>query len=464
MKKILFSVIAFLGSLTLFAQNISGDWQGILKVPGGQLRLVIHITGEGDGYSATMDSPDQNAKGFPVSSISCKDSVLTFSISNIGASYTGKLGKDHVFVGTFSQGGQPFPLDLTRGSAEKDKPRRPQTPFPPFPYLSEQVRFDNKTAGNSLAGTLTIPKGEGKFPAVILISGSGAQNRDEEIFEHKPFLVLADHLTQNGIAVLRYDDRGVGASTGDISLATSKDFASDVRAALAYLQTRKEINTDKIGLIGHSEGGLIAPMLASKSRDIAFIVLLAGPGLPGDELLLLQSRVMGKTAGVGTEQLESAGKLYRKAYDIVKQNQEPEPGKAPLKVHFEEFFFHSKQFADASQKAAYINQQVILLTSPWMNFFIQYDPVPALENVKCPVLALNGEKDVQVPPKENLPAIKTALLKAGNKDFEVKELPGLNHLFQEAGTGLPSEYGIIEQTFSPIALKEITSWITIHTR
>ncbi len=312
-----------------------------------------------------------------------------------------------------------------------------------------------------LAGTLTLPEKDGNFPAVILISGSGPQNRDEELMGHKPFLVLADHLTKKGIAVLRFDDRGTAESTGDFKTATSLDFAGDVESALKYLQTRKEINKNQIGLIGHSEGGIIAPMVAAESNDISFIVLLAGTGIRGDQLLLLQQELIGKASGASDTDLQKAKVINKGAFDIILKSNNIESLETELTNYIKQALIDNPE----SEKPAgmsdddYVKLQVNQLTSPWMIYFIKYDPAPILEKVNCPVLAINGEKDLQVPAKVNLEAIENALEEGGNKNVTTKVLPNLNHLFQECETGSPGEYATIEQTFSPIALAEISNWI-----
>ena len=317
-----------------------------------------------------------------------------------------------------------------------------------------------------MAGTLTLPKKVGVFPVVVLISGSGPQNRDEQLLGHKPFLVLSDYLTKNGIAVLRFDDRGTADSKGDFSKATSFDFATDVEAAVQYLKTRKEINKKKIGLIGHSEGGIIAPIVASNSKDIAFIVLLAGTGIPGDQLLLLQQELIGKASGISDAEIQKNKATNKGAFEIVRKSTNTEK----LKLELTEYLKQSLKDTLNSQKPKGTNEdelvksQVNQMTSPWMLNFLKYNPAPALEKVKCPVLALNGEKDLQVPPKVNLEAVKKALTKAGNKNVITKQLPNLNHLFQECKTGAPSEYASIEQTFSPTAMTEILKWLQLQTK
>ena len=457
MKKLAFTIIAGLISLTFFGQEITGQWNGILKVPGAQLRLVFNIEKTANGISATMDSPDQGAKGIPVSNSSFENSVLKMAISQAQIEYEGTLGKDNIIVGNFKQAGQNFPLNLSKEKTEKEIPIRPQEPKKPYSYHSEDIIFENKKAGITLAGTLTLPKQDGIFPAVILISGSGPQNRDEELMGHKPFLVLSDYLTKNGIAVLRYDDRGVAASKGNFKTATSVDFATDVEAGIAYLKTRKEINKSKIGLIGHSEGGIIAPMVATQSKDVAFIVLLAGTGIQGDQLLLLQQQLIGKASGMSDEALQKIKSNNTKIFDIANKSTSIEQLQTDLTNYIKQNPSTEKPAGMTEEE--FVKLQVQQIATPWMHCFIKYNPAPTLEKVKCPVLALNGEKDLQVPPKENLGAIKAALLKGGNKNVTAIELPNLNHLFQECKTGSPQEYATIEQTFSPTALTEITKWI-----
>jgi len=466
MRKIVLTFCFGLISLSFFGQDLSGKWNGLLKVQGIQLRVVFNITKTDQGYSSTMDSPDQGAKGIPVTSTDFENSTSTLilKVANAGIEYEGILGKDNIVVGNFKQAGQSFPMNLSKEQVEKEKLNRPQEPTSPYPYYSEDISFENKKAGISLAGTLTLPKKEGVFPVVILISGSGPQNRDEELLGHKPFLVISDYLTKNGIAVLRYDDRGVASSKGNFETATSLDFAIDVESAIAFLKTRKEINKKQIGLIGHSEGGIIAPMVASKSTDVAFIVLLAGTGIQGDQLLLLQQKLIGKASGISDDDLQKNEETNRKAFDIVNNSSSTEQ----LKIDLTSYIKQTLKDNPTTVKPAgmsdddYIKLQVDQITSPWMQYFIKYNPALALEKVNCPVLAINGDKDLQVPSKINLEAIKKALEKGGNKNITTKELPNLNHLFQECETGLPSEYATIEQTFSPQTLAVILEWIQQH--
>jgi pimeloyl-ACP methyl ester carboxylesterase len=449
-------------SATVSGQDLTGDWNGVLEVQNTRLSLVFHIRQAGDGYQATMDSPDQGAKDIPVTSVSYEKNVVKLSVAPIAVEYEGTLDAGgNTVAGTFRQGGQPFPLTLTKGLPDKPKaPARPQEPSKPYPYHEEEVSFDNTEAGVRLAGTLSLPEKEGVFPAVVLISGSGKQNRDEELLGHKPFLVLADYLTRNGIAVLRYDDRGAASSTGVFETATSLDFSLDAEAGVRYLLTRKEIDPHKIGLVGHSEGGMIAPMIAARSPHIAYIVLLAGPGIPGDRLLLMQQSLIGKGSGMSEEELQLAQILHRRVFDVIIQSADTAQTKAELPAAFRQLIAkYPKMKPDEITEDAYIQIQMAQLASPWLWYFIRYNPAETLEKVKVPTLAINGEKDMQVPAQVNLQAIREAFLKSGNSQLTAKELPGLNHLFQECRTGLPAEYAGIEQTFAPSALHEVLTWI-----
>ena len=459
-------LISLLSSIPLSSQDITGQWHGVLKVQGTQLRLVFNVSKTDNGISSTMDSPDQGAKGIPTTTTSFENSILKITLANAKIDYEGTLGQDNVIVGTFKQGGQSFPMNLSKEKIEKERLIRPQEPIKPYPYYSEDISFENKKVGISLAGTLTLPSKEGVFPVVILISGSGPQNRDEELLGHKPFLILSDFLTRNGIAVLRYDDRGTALSKGDFKTATSADFTTDVESAIAYLKTRKEINTKNIGLIGHSEGGLIAPMVASKSKDVAFMVLLAGTGIQGNRLLLLQQKLIGKASGISDDDLQKNELTNRKVFDIVKKSSNLEKLNLDLTNYIKQTLIDNPNTGKPAGMSddEFVNLQVKQIANPWMQYFIKYNPAPTLEKVKCPVLAINGEKDLQVPPKENLEAIKSALSKGGNKKVTTKVLPNLNHLFQECKTGSPDEYATIEQTFSPTALSEILKWVQMQTK
>lgn len=455
---LLFVVCLHIGSLQ--AQDITGQWNGILKVQGTQLRLVFNVDKAESGFTATMDSPDQGAKGISVTHTTFENSKVKFEVANLRIEYNGEL-KGTEIIGFFSQAGQQFPMNLSKEVVEKEVVKMLQDPVKPYPYITEEVTFENVTAKISLAGTLSLPAKTGKFPVVILISGSGPQKRDEELLGHKPFLVIADYLTRNGFAVLRYDDRGVGKSTGNFAKATTADFATDVESAIVYLTGRKDIDTQKIGLIGHSEGGIIAPMVASKSNAVAFIVLLAGTGIPGDQLLLSQQKAIAKASGTTESEIQNNLEMNKKAFEMVVQSDNTEQLKTELAEYLNKVITETP---NGMSKEQFVTMQVKQLSSPWMQYFLKYDPKIALEQVKCPVLAVNGTKDLQVPYKVNLSAIETALKKGENTHYTIKEFPNLNHLFQECETGLPSEYSQIKQTFSPIALDYITKWMQLEVK
>lgn len=323
------------------------------------------------------------------------------------------------------------------------------------PYISRDVTFENKSANVTLAGTLTIPNSTGTFPVVLLIAGSGPNDRNDTVAGHKIFLAIADFLTRHGIAVLRYDKRGIGKSTGNYSAATTKDFASDALAGVNYLMTLKQIDHKEIGLIGHSEGGEIAPIVADESPNVAFIVLMAGPGVPGYKIILSQTALVDKAAGVSDSAVNASLTLERKLLDIVMTEKDSAKAAERLKGALEKVDGEHSAVAEAS---------VTELLSPWYRDFLSYDPRPALRKVKCPVLALWGSKDLQVPAAENMPAVRAALKSGGNKRFKVMEIKGLNHLFQDAKTGSPFEYGIIKETVSPKTLRIISNWILKETR
>jgi hypothetical protein len=433
-------------ALAVQAPDVTGSWEGPVETFAGKIRIRIHVTRQPDGTLAgTMDSVEQGAFGIPLDSVTFADGELRWEKKAISAVYSGKLSADGKSIqGKLTQG-IDLPLTFKRLEKPPETPKRPQEPKPPFPYTAEEVTFSNAKAGVTLAGTLTIPPGKGPHPAIILISGSGPQNRDEELMGHKPFLVLADYLARSGIAVLRYDDRGFGKSTGQFNTATSADFAGDAESALDYLKTRKEINAKRIGFGGHSEGGIIAPMVAARRSDVAFLVLMAATAVRGEEILYAQGQAILKASGAPDSMMAQQRETQRKMFEIVKAEQNPAEAEKKLRA----------AFGDSKAMEGQIRQ----VNSPWFRYFLTYDPAPALEQVKCPVLAINGEKDLQVLPDQNLPAIEAALKKAGNKDAEIVRLPGLNHLFQTAKTGTPQEYGQIEETMSPSALETISAWI-----
>ena len=465
MKSLFKILLALLFITPSFSQqkDISGIWTGKLELPNSmKLTVVFNISKNDSGnYVSTLDSPDQGAMGIPTESTTITNDSILIKIPAVQGFYSGKIFFDEMKMdGKWSQGGMS--LDFTIIKVEKLEGRnRPQEPKEPFPYNSEEVLFENEIDGVVLAGTLTFPKEGNNFPAVIMISGSGGQDRNEELLGHKPFLVIADFLTRNGIAVLRFDDRGIAQSTGDHSTATSEDFAKDVLAAVNFLKTRNEIDKTKIGLIGHSEGGMIAPLVAIQSQDVAFIIMMAGLGIPGDSILYLQGELIQRAEGTSEEEILKSVKLQREIFSIVKNSKNDEKLDKDLREKFyaEYTAMTEEEKSKLGDPEVYLNMQIKTRTSPWFKYFLRFDPVPVLEKVKCPVLALNGENDLQVPPKENLSAIESALKKGGNSNFKVKMLPGLNHLFQTSTTGKISEYSQIEETISPVVLETMLDWI-----
>ncbi|MEL7375893.1 MAG: alpha/beta fold hydrolase [Bacteroidota bacterium] len=456
--------LLFLGCCaTTFAQDITGDWFGKLSVQGSELSIVFHIEEVDGSLKASLDSPDQGATGIPTDETTFDGGQLRISAAALGLVYTAELGEDGQLKGTFNQGGMSLPLDMVKEN--RTERLRPQDPTD-FPYLQEEVRIANAEApGVTLAGTLTMPDGERPKAVAILVSGSGPQNRDEEIalFNHRPFLVLSDHLTRQGVAVLRYDDRGVAESTGDFASATSADFASDVRAIVNYVRTRRELKEIPLGIIGHSEGGMIAPLVAAERGFVDYIVMLAGPGTAIDELLIAQSTLLAEAEGTPPAEVQNNELLMRELYQYLKDNERKEveeirPGVTELiRTGLDRFSEETlSEFGDLDDYAATLTATVV---SPWFRYFISYDPARYIRKVTCPILALNGELDLQVPAEDNINAIKDAVKSSGNPNATAEILPGLNHMFQQAETGAVSEYAEIEETFNAEALQRISDWI-----
>jgi len=437
--------------------SAEGVWQGALEGNGMRLRLQLHVSHDDQKQLvAALDSPDQQVSGLPAIKVSQKGAAFHFEIPVVTGVYDGTLNATKTTItGSWTQNGIEQKLSFRR-SDQLLELVRPQNPVKPYPYKDEEISFANERAKITLAGTLTVPRGPGPFPAAILLSGSGPQDRDESIVGHRPFLVLADHLTRKGIAVLRFDKRGIGKSIGDYANATTEDFAADAEAALSYLKTQKEIDPKRTGFIGHSEGGLIAPLVASRSGGVAWIVLLAGPGLKGEDTLLLQTELILKSSGVDDDQIAKARAFNKQTYALVRQEKDP----AALQAKLTDLVQSSSM--SAMLPPAALESQLRVVTSPWFRFFLDYDPVPALQKTTCPVLALTGEKDIQVPAKENLPKIQKALEDGGNKDFQATELPGLNYFFQHSPTGSIGEYGSIEETMAPEALNAVSDWVLKH--
>jgi uncharacterized protein len=456
-------------ALTLVAQvparNVEGNWLATLDANGTKFRLLVKIAKSASGYAAKFDSLDQGASDLPIDSILLNGNKLTFAAAPYGINYEGTLNEagDEI-TGTFKQGPAEAPMVFKR-IAEAPNSTRAQDPKKPYPYDEQDVSYRNEKDNIKIAGTLTVPRGGGKYPAVLLITGSGPQDRNETIAGHRPFLVLADHLTRNGIAVLRVDDRGTGGTDlGSLSV-TSENFAEDVLAGVNFLKQRKEIDPKMIGLVGHSEGGMIAPMVAARSNDVAFIVLLAGPGQRGEDVIYAQTELIQKVQGTHVDVSRHTIALLKKVNSIAKT--ETDAKRIEQRVN-EEIAAYDRTLTDLQKQlfepaAASIKAAMHFYKLPWYRYFITFDPVPVLKNVKVPVLALNGELDLQVPYKENLDLIGAGLKAGGNNDVTIKAFPKLNHLFQTAQTGLISEYGKIEETMSPEVLKTVSNWILDRT-
>lgn len=443
------SAAALLTGSAASAQEAVGDWNGLLQVGGVELRIGVKIeAGEGGALTGSITSPDQSPGDIPISDARMDQGKLSFAVPMIRGRYEGRWdAAQGAWNGRWIQGG-PIPLTLAKGPVPSRA--RPQMPAKPYPYREEEVAFDS-APGVKLAGTLTLPEGKGPFPAAILISGSGAQDRDEQLLGHRPFLVLADHLTRRGIAVLRYDDRGYGKSTGRFQDATSSDFAVDAAAAVAFLRDRKDIDTGRIGLIGHSEGGMVGPMVAAKDPTIAFVVLLAGPGAPSRQLMAAQRAAVARARGIPPEAVARNETFAGRIDTLLAETADWEAAKVEV----------TKVVGQGAAVVGVPVEQLIaanqLLFTPWYREFIAYDPRPNLAKLRMPVLAVNGAKDLQVIAGQNLPAIREAL--KANKDATVIELPGLNHLFQTSATGDPRDYGRIEETFAPAALATVSDWV-----
>jgi uncharacterized protein len=480
--------------------SVVGVWQGSLEVPPGiRLPLVFYIDAVPEGgLTASMDSPSQGAMNIPVPVVRWDGTALRLELPALGAVFEGSPAQAppraetwlpvqvDTLTGTWQQGGLTFPLVLARTDAAPDL-SRPQHPERPFPYREEEVRLRNETAGIDLAGTLTLPPtptpdparpgdppltGRG-FPAAILLTGSGPQDRDETILGHKPFLVLSDHLTRQGLAVLRFDDRGVGDSGGNFAAATSRDFAGDAAAALAWLRSHPEIDPEAIGFVGHSEGGLLITLLLGEGSPggqvpadpFAFAVFLGGPALPGGEILFLQAEAVARASGAGENQVEAILRFQERMQQVIREEVDPERRQerldAVLRSSLDEMepAERTAQGIPPGQEDAWVEAQLAAISSDWFRTFVAYDPRPSLREMTVPVLALFGELDLQVPASRNAAEMAAALQAAGNGDATILVLPGLNHLFQTAGTGSPAEYAVIEETLAPAALQRISSWI-----
>ena len=364
------------------------------------------------------------------------------------ANYSG-TPKDGVIEGEFTQRGMTFPLNLVKAEKKEQKKARPQDPLPPFNYHIEEVSFVNEKEGNTLVGTLTIPQGEGPFPAMVLVSGSGQQDRDEELMNHRPFWVIADYCALHGIAVLRYDDRGIGGSKGEVENATTMDFSYDAEAAFDYLRNRKEINASQVGILGHSEGGVINFMVAARRPEVAFLVSLAGPSVNGIEVLKEQQKAIFRASGMTEEAVQFNSNTNAQMFDIIEASNSREEADSLLRNLLKGWGYNEEL----------TEQTVGQMASPWMYYFLKYDPTDAIVKTTCPALLLNGSKDLQVLASQNLPAYEKIIAEHGKTNLTLRELPDLNHLFQHCETGSPTEYVEIEETISPEVLEAIVEFV-----
>jgi pimeloyl-ACP methyl ester carboxylesterase len=437
--------------------GLDGRWEGKVNRNGVDLRLILRIVTGPRGTIALLDSPDLMAMGLAVTGLTRDGRTVSFAVPAGASGFRGTLDEGGGRLsGIWSRTGSPDTAILFTRSAAGGAPAaraRPQLPRPPFPYRSEEVRFANPRApGVTLAGTLTLPPGSGPFAAAILISGSGGQDRDESVWTHKPFAVLADHLTRQGIAVLRYDDRGIGASTGTYPGATSADFATDADAAFAFLSARPEIDRRAIGFVGHSEGGLIGPLAAADNDEIAYLVLMAGPGTASPALMRAQHRAVGQSQGMNEAELDRMAPINAELFAIAASERSQADAEAAMRAALTDQAMAAAGIPPAQREA-----MIAQVLDPWFRWFLRYDPAPVLARIRVPVLALNGSLDRQVLPAANLAGIRAAT--AGNRDVTLIELPGLNHLFQTARTGGLGEYAEIEETMAPVALETVSAWI-----
>jgi fermentation-respiration switch protein FrsA (DUF1100 family) len=466
------SLIRFVAAIVLtisslvptYAQECTpdGNWMAIISRRKVHMRIGLHIEATANGYKGYMISPDQTTDQFGLDEVTWAGDSLKASCKKAGLKIAARMNGscdslDGLWIQTVTLNMSFFKVDQLPSMS------RPQEPFPPYPYNTDEVTFKNEKEDIVLSGTLSYPKGEGPFPAVVLVTGSGPQNRDEELLGHKPFLLIADYLTREGIAVLRYDDRGTGKSGGVFATANSFQFADDAQAAVNYLMSCPHIDAKHVGVLGHSEGGMIAPIVASRDKKVAFIILLAGPGTTGKQILISQSELIGRADSVPEAEIQDNLRIAKLTYEIIEKEKDPmkmaEQIRAMVKKETEGMT--PEQLEEAGLTSFGVTSMIMTLTSNWFTTFVKFDPVPWIKKVRCPVLALNGSMDLQVPAKENLAGVEAALKAGKCKDYACREFDGLNHLFQHCTTGSPSEYISITETMSPEVLRTIADWIKV---
>lgn len=462
-RNIILFILLFTTTLAHAQSKFTGIWQGKMNA-GTELTMIFHISQDAaKNYAVSIDCPEQTLKGVKASSVTINNDSIKLEIKEFSASYAGRLKGDSAIMGTLTQG---VSLTLNLKKVEKVKEVvKPQTPVPPFPYKSEDVVYTNKNKSIQYGATITIPQGKGPFPAVLLLTGSGLQNRDEEISGHKPFAVIADHLTKNGFIVLRVDDRGIGQTTGNMA-GTTRDFADDANVSVDYLLRRPETNKKKIGLIGHSEGGMIAQIVAAERKDINFVVFLASPGEQNIKLMVDQNEALLRKAGMSKEYTTPYLELFKNIVTTLLATDSASAKEKVIPV-VQEWIDKTPQnivrattgINNDSSRNNFVNLFLSQVNRPWFRYFFNYDAAPNLKKMTAHVLALNGSKDIQVIPTSNLAGIDAALKQGKTKGYEIKELEGLNHLFQECKSCTVNEYGQLQQTFSPKALEVMTEWM-----
>jgi uncharacterized protein len=446
------------------AQGLAGKWKGNFKVKHTKCKVFFNFIKTQEGYTAYLDCPEYKAKGFPISCIHIDKGILKMEVSFVRISFEGKVNPNFI-SGTLTYQNKHYPMFLTRAvdATPEVKPIR-ESNFK-YSFYTENISFTNPTAKISLAGTLILPKKTGNYPVVVLIPDRGEHNRDEEKLGHKPFQIIAEYLAMNGIGSLRYDDRGIGQSKGDFKSATTDDFSADAQCAIAYLRKRNEVNKNKIGIIGHGEGGLIASVIASMDKDIKYVALLASPGVKGDTLTILKNEQIARTNGRPEDEVRKLRDIYTKTFNIISSSSDWRIMKEDVTDYLN---YNFKKIEQSNGKPAgmtydqFIDMKVDELTNPWMLNYLKLDPVSALQEVKCPVLVLGAQKDLEVVPEVNIAAIQAALEKAQNNKVTVKILPDLNHNFQECKTGLPDEYPSINQIISTSLLEELSTWLVVQ--
>ena len=447
-KRYLITVLFIVCLVHTAMSQIEGYWKGEMNLGVQKLETAFDIKADGSGYTATFDVPAQGAFDIPVDETTFQDGHLELKMNALNATYSGVL-KESTIEGEFTQHGMTFTLNLAKAEKKEQQKARPQDPQPPFNYHIEEVSVVNEKEGNTLVGTLTIPEGEGPFPAMVLVSGSGQQDRDEELMNHRPFWVIADYCALHGIAVLRYDDRGLGGSTGEVENATSMDFSYDAEAAFDYLLSRKEINATKVGILGHSEGGIINFMVAARRPEVAFLVSLAGPSVNGIEVLKAQGEALYRAQGLPEEAITMTSAVNNQLYGIIEKSESREEADSLLRQLVRGWGYNEEL----------TEQTVGQMASPWMYYFMKYDPTEAIVKTSCPALLLNGSKDLQVIASQNLPGYEKIIAEHGKTNMTLRELPNLNHLIQHCETGSPTEYFEIEETISPEVLEMIVGFV-----